>query len=192
MLLTRSESTKLISDAHHLTAPVLTTERLVLRAHTLADFEESKALWTDPGVIEFIGGSASTPDEVWMRLLRYAGLWRLLHYGYWAVTDRESGQFIGEAGLADLRRPIEPSISGQPEAGWALKTNAHGRGLATEAMRAILRWMDEETSHTKTCCIISPANSTSVRVAEKLGFIESAPARFSNGDSVMIYTRKRN
>jgi RimJ/RimL family protein N-acetyltransferase len=182
----------LIADTLHLTAPILTTQRLVLRAHSLADFEESKALWADPGVIEFIGGSASAPNEVWMRILRYAGLWRLLNYGYWAVIDKESGKFIGEAGLADLHRSIQPSIAGHPEAGWALRSHAHGRGLATEAMSAILKWVDEETSHISTCCIIDPANASSVRVANKLGYIECGPGKFANGDKVMIYKRVRD
>lgn len=181
----------MIADTPHLTAPVLTTERLLLRAHSLDDFEDSKALWADPGVVEFIGGSASAPGEVWMRILRYAGLWRLLHYGYWAVIDRKTGNFIGEAGVADLHRSIQPTLSGQPEAGWALTSKAQGRGLATEAMSAILQWMDKETSHPKTCCIIDPANVASVRVAKKLGYVESGPGRFSNGDSVMIFSRKR-
>ena len=187
----QQEDADLPADKLHLSAPTLTTDRLILRAHSLEDFGESKALWADPGVVEFIRGSASASSEAWMRILRYAGLWRLLNYGYWAVIDRDDGQFIGEAGLADLHRSIQPSISGQPEAGWALRSHAHGRGLATEAMRAILKWVDKETTHSSTCCIIDPANVSSVRVAGKLGYVENGTGRFANGDHVMIYKRDR-
>ncbi len=71
-----------------MTIPTLVTERLVLRGHTRHDFAGSLALWTHPGVIRFIGGRASSEHEVWQRLLRYAGMWAMLGYGYWAITDR--------------------------------------------------------------------------------------------------------
>jgi RimJ/RimL family protein N-acetyltransferase len=187
----QAKDAPLIAEKLHLNAPVLLTQRLMLRAHTLEDFEASKALWADPGVVEYIGGGTSAPNEVWMRILRYAGLWQLLNYGYWAVIDRETGHFIGEAGLADLHRSIQPSISGEPEAGWALRSHAHGRGLATEAMNAILGWVDEETPHSSTCCIIDPANLASVQVAAKLGYVKDGPGKFANGDTVMIYRRAR-
>lgn len=55
--------------------PVITTERLTLRPHLLADFEDSLAMWADPAVVRYVGGEPSSPEEAWSRLLRYAGLW---------------------------------------------------------------------------------------------------------------------
>ena len=100
--------------------PALDTERLTMRGHTLADFDECLAMWTDPVVMRHLGGRPLTMEEMWARLLRYAGSWSLLGFGYWVVRERATGRFVGEVGLADLRRDIEPRLGGVPEAGWVL------------------------------------------------------------------------
>src|SRR5689334_24822940 len=122
--------------------PTLQTTRLTLRGHTLADFADSAALWSDPAVTRFITGRPATPEEVWTRFLRYVGHWTLLGFGYWVLHDRESGRFVGEVGFADYHRALSPPLNGMPEIGWVLATWAHGRGLATEAVRAVVAWGD--------------------------------------------------
>jgi RimJ/RimL family protein N-acetyltransferase len=59
-----------------------------------------------------------------------------LSYGYWAVEEKTSGRYVGELGFADFKRDIVPSIEGMPELGWALVPQFHGKGYATEALRA--------------------------------------------------------
>ncbi|SDM37631.1 GNAT family N-acetyltransferase [Maricaulis salignorans] len=172
------------------TIPTLVTERLVLRGHTSDDFAGSLALWTDPGVIRFIGGRASSEHEVWQRLLRYGGMWAMLGYGYWAITDRADGRFLGEAGLADLKREITPPLDGVPESGWALLPAAHGRGLGGEAMRAVLDWADQALDRPETCCIIDPGNTASTRLAGKLGYRARHTARLA-GNALTVFYRPR-
>jgi RimJ/RimL family protein N-acetyltransferase len=55
-------------------APVLATERLVLRRHRRDDFEPCLAMWSDPAVTRYIGGKPFAADEIWGKILRYAGL----------------------------------------------------------------------------------------------------------------------
>lgn len=177
-----------------LIVPGLDTERLTLRGHTVADFADSAAMWADPDVTRYIGGRPSTEEEVWHRLLRYAGLWALLGYGYWVVRERDSGRFAGEVGLADFRRELTPSFGDTPEAGWALATWASGRGYATEALRAVLAWADAQSAPTalarrRTVCMITPGNTASVRVAEKCGYRQMADAEFK-GKPTMVFERR--
>jgi hypothetical protein len=94
--------------------PILATDRLILRAHTAADFAGCCALWVDPEVTRFIGGRPSTPEEVWSRILRYVGHWQLLGYGYFVATDRQTGAVMGEFGLADFHRDITPALGDTP------------------------------------------------------------------------------
>src|SRR6185437_10331372 len=108
----------------------ITSDRLVLRPHSLADVDECAAMWADPDVTKHIGGRPFTSEETWARVLRYAGHWQLLGFGYFAVRERASGKFVGDVGLADFRRAITPELV-LPEAGWALATSAHGKGYAT-------------------------------------------------------------
>jgi RimJ/RimL family protein N-acetyltransferase len=175
-------------QATFLDAPVLRTDRLTLRGHSIDDFAKSAALWADPDVVRHIGGKPSTREESWSRLLRYAGLWRLLGFGYWVVEETSTGRFVGEVGVADFGREIEPSLSGAPEAGWALATWCHGRGFGTEVVSAVLAWLDSHPDHRRSVCMISPENVASVRLAEKVGFRQFAEASY-RGNQVHVFER---
>ena len=151
-------------------APVLETERLRLRSHQSSDFADCVSMWSDPGVVRYTIRDPSPPPRTWLRILAYRGHWALLGFGYWAIEDRVSGRFVGELGFADFKRDIQPSIDGMPELGWALVTHAHGKGYATEALRAAVAWGDTHFGLLQTVCIIHRDNHASLRVAKKLGY----------------------
>lgn len=171
-----------------MTVPVIETPRLRLRAHRLADYAAAAAMWADPAVTRHIGGRASTGEEVWGRVIRYAGHWALLGFGYWAIEEKAGGEFVGELGFADYHRDIIPSIDGVPEAGWALISAVHGRGYATEALNAILHWGDGHFSNPRTVCMIGPDNAASLRVAEKCGYREWVQTHYK-GQPATLFER---
>lgn len=171
-------------------APILTTERLVLRATTVEDFEPSAAMWADEAVVRHIGGQPSSRADSWGRMLRFPGLWALLGYGYWTVVERATGRFVGQAGLADFKRDMTPSIAGVPEAGYVFTPETHGRGYATEAMTAVLAWSDQTLDAPRSCALIHPDNAASLRVADKLGFGEREEAVL-NGQATALVWRRR-
>jgi len=166
--------------------PVLETPRLILRGHRIDDFPSAAALWADPVVTRFIG-RPSTLEESWARLMRYAGHWTLQGYGFWAFVDKQSGRYIGEGGLADFKRDItwpETVAEGEDtrEVGWALSPEFQGKGIATEAMQAAVAWADKRFSATRTICIIDPANTPSVAVAERCGYAEIGTTQYKEKD----------
>ncbi|MDQ6930778.1 MAG: GNAT family N-acetyltransferase [Candidatus Eremiobacteraeota bacterium] len=165
-------------------APVLITQRLILRPHRTGDFEGLAALWADPAVTRFIG-EPSTRQRSWARLLNYAGLWPLLGFGYWAIEERDTGTYVGDIGCADFKREIEPSIAGIPEFGWALAVAAHGKGYASEALAECFRWCDAHMKSKRAVCIMDPENTASVRVALKAGFSEYARTDYMGGPTLM-------
>jgi len=166
--------------------PIVETKRLVLRGHRIDDYADCFRLWTDESVTRFIGGRPSTQEEVWARLLRYGGLWALLGFGYWVVTEKHGGRFLGEVGFADFRREIEPSLDGTPEMGWVLAPDSQGRGYATEAVRAAIAWGDEHFGGRRMACIIAPENEASLRVAEKCGFREWQHTTYKGNPTIMF------
>lgn len=169
--------------------PTIETDRLILRAHTLDDFEDCAAMWGDEAVTRHIGGQPFAPGDVWARLLRYTGHWAHLGYGFWAIEDRQSGKFAGECGFADFKRDLVPSLDGMPEIGWALAVWAQGRGVATEAIRAAVEWGDAHfDAGTRTSCMIDPDNLASIRVAEKCGYEEFARTEY-RGTPTILYRR---
>jgi RimJ/RimL family protein N-acetyltransferase len=154
--------------------------------------EASFALWSDPRTVRYISGKPTTRDEAWSRLLRYAGLWSLVGYGYWAVEERATGTFVGEVGFADFKRVIVPSLEGVPETGWVLAPAVHGRGYATEAVEAALAWGDRHLVVPETACIITPENAPSMRVAEKCGYREQVRTTYKDSAVVLMRRSARN
>ncbi|HLI96810.1 MAG TPA: GNAT family N-acetyltransferase [Candidatus Baltobacteraceae bacterium] len=150
--------------------PVLTTARLRLRPHALADFDAACAMWSDPIVTRFIGGKPSTPQQTWARLLTYMGHWQALGFGYWAIELQTTGAFIGEIGFADFHREVIPAMRDVPELGFALASSAHGDGYATEAVRAVLSWGDEHLPSERTVCLVNEDNRASLHIVEKVGY----------------------
>ncbi|HKV64731.1 MAG TPA: GNAT family N-acetyltransferase [Candidatus Acidoferrum sp.] len=174
-------------------APLLETERLRLRGHRPDDFADSAAMWADPLVTRYIGGKPLSEEDVWARILRYLGHWAWLGFGYWVVEDKSTGKFAGEMGFSDWKREIVPSLKGVPEIGWVLATQVHGRGYATEAVRAALAWGDAnilsaQPSLGRTVCIIHPEHAKSIRVAEKCGF-KQVQSTMYKGEPTILFTR---
>lgn len=159
-----------------------------MHPHVLGDYPEVTALWRDPEVTRFIGGRPFSEEESWTRLLRYIGHWAALGFGYWTVRERESGRFVGEVGLADYRRDIEPGFDGAPEMGWVVAPWAWGRGYATEAVRTALAWADVRFEGARTVCIISPENTASVAVAQKCGYAVTGTALYRGAD-IQVFAR---
>ena len=150
--------------------PVIETERLLLRAHRADDHAGCIAIWSDPQITRFIGGTPFTAEEIWKRLLQYAGMWSLCGCGSWAVVEKTSGRYVGDIGFFDLRRELQPSLEGMLEMGWVLAAQAQGQGYASEAVAAACAWGEAHGGGRRMVCIISPENQPSLRVAEKAGF----------------------
>jgi RimJ/RimL family protein N-acetyltransferase len=168
--------------------PIVETERLILRAHRREDLADYAALWADPAVIRYTTGVPQTLEESWRRLLFARGHWAVMDHGYWAVQEKGSARFVGEVGFADLHRDMRPSLEGMPEAGWIVSPAFHGSGYATEAVRAIHAWGEKRFGGARTCCIISPENDPSIRVAEKTGYREVAHTLYKD-HAVIVFHR---
>jgi len=168
-------------------APTLETERLILRGHRMSDLAAREAMTADADVCRFIGGVQDHAENV-NRILRYAGLW--VHYGRgpFVVEERSSGRFLGEIGIADFERGLGPDFDGEPEGLWVLTGGAHGKGYATEAMRAAIAWHDQAFGAKRMVCIIAPDNAGSLAVAGKLGF-SRFDARVYKDHPVILFER---
>ena len=166
--------------------PTIETERLLLRGHQVSDFHDSASMWADKEVVAHISGVPSTHEQSWSRLLRYAGHWQLLGFGYWVVQSKANGDFLGEVGLADYHRDTEPTLDGRPEAGWVLRTCAHGKGYATEAVTAMMHWADTTLSCTHTSAMFDPAYSASINVAKKVGFENEVLGRYGDQEALIM------
>ncbi len=94
-------------------------------------------------------------------------------------SDPEVTRFIGG-------RPAtsEEVLGDTPEAGWVLLPQYQGRGLAREALTAMLAWADQTMP--RTACMIDPANAASLKLAEKLGYTEYARTTYKDYPTILL------
>ena len=165
--------------------PVVETERLRLRGHEMRDFEACAAMWGDAEVVRFISGKPSSREDSWARFIRYPGQWAILGHGFWLIEEKATGTFIGEGGLADFKREIDPPFDA-PEQGWALARAAQGKGYAFEATSAMIAWGEKYLGRRDFVCMISPENAPSLKLAAKLGYREYGQADYKGSASVLL------
>jgi RimJ/RimL family protein N-acetyltransferase len=157
--------------------PTLTTERLILRAPVVADFSAYAAQRSDPVVMKYLGkGDLLSEEDAWAKFQNMPGHWALMGYGVWVIEEKSSHQMIGTLGYSDKKRPPEHAASGAPEMGWSLAASAHGKGYASEALKAALAWGRDFFGPARVVAVISDDNAASLRVAEKHGFRQFAVA----------------
>jgi RimJ/RimL family protein N-acetyltransferase len=153
--------------------PTLSTARLTLRAHALADFPAYAAMWADPDVTRHLGnGAPYSQEQSWANFLRQAGHWQMLGFGTWAVEEKASGKMIGGVGFGERKRDRGEALKGVPEIGWMFATAVSGKGYATEALGGALDWGKAHFGPIRVISIVTPENIASMRVAQKRGFRE--------------------
>ena len=143
-------------------------------------------MWSEPGVYRYITGKPSDREQSWARLVRYHGFWPMLGYGFWAIEHE--GRYVGEAGIANFGRDMDPPLGDTPEAGWALHPAEHGKGFATEALAAVLDWTDRNIKQDSIVAMVDVGNDASLKLATKCGFLPGRPATY-HGEPVTLLER---
>jgi RimJ/RimL family protein N-acetyltransferase len=171
-------------------APLIETDRLRLRAHSADDFAACIPIWNDPIVTRFIGGRAYTPEEVWQRMQRYAGSWVLVGHGFWVIEEMATGRVIGEIGIMDAKREMDPPFGEDRELGWALLPDVHGKGYASEALKSVVDWERRVLGGACLVALIDPDNAPSIKLAKKFGFTERARTSYKGVPSLQFELRR--
>jgi RimJ/RimL family protein N-acetyltransferase len=172
----------------HREAPRIETDRLILRQWRGDDFRPYHAILRQPEVHRHFGPNQMSAEECWRRLAASAGMWQFNGFGTWAVEAKADGKLVGNAGIFTAWRDLEPEFGEEPEMGWIFATETHGRGMASEACRAVIDWAEANLDPTPFWAIIAPANEASIRLAERLGF-ERLHETLYHGDPTLVLKR---
>ncbi len=158
---------------------VLETERLVLRDTVADDADAVAALWADPEVMRFMGGPR--PAERTRTLVREA---RPEPIALWTTIERETGAFVGDCGL------VEKDVDGRTdvELTCVLDKAFWGRGLATEAARALCRYAFETLGRDRVIALVDLDNTSSARVAQKAGLAYERTTVRPSGKTMALYS----
>ena len=142
----------------------LETERLRLRMFTPGDSFDLASITRDPEVMRFIGeGRPISREETAANLNSIINAFLRRGFGRWAVVHKETGRLIGYCGFS------ANNVAAGVELAYLLARPFWGRGLATEAARACLRYAFEKLKLPAVSAITRPGNLRSRRVMEQLG-----------------------
>lgn len=161
--------------------PALSTARLRLRAHTLADLDAHAAICADEEVMRYIGvGGPVGRDVAWRQLALHLGHWALRGYGMWAVELRAERRFIGSVGF------LHPEGWPGCELAWTLARDAWGQGYAFEAASAARSFGRDALGIGQPISLIREANTPSIALAERLGAVNGGPIDFLGGTALVF------
>jgi len=90
-----------------------------------------------------------------------------------AVVLRETRDAVGHAGFHGRPGKNGKSYPSAVEIGYTILPAHRGRGLATEAAAALMRWARDEHRVSRFILSISPENDPSLAIARKLGFVQT-------------------
>ena len=143
---------------------ILETDRLILREFLPEDAENIYLLNLDPEVIRYTGDPIKDVEHA-KQVLEQTILpqYALYNHGRWAVHTKPDLEFIGWCGLKT--RPERNEV----DLGYRFLKSSWGKGYATEAAFASLKYGFEKLGLEMITGRAMPQNIASIRVLEKCG-----------------------
>jgi ribosomal-protein-alanine N-acetyltransferase len=167
-------------------SPFDETPRLTVRPLETSDASALADLYTDPEVMHHLGGVrdrevvrrvfeeiAGAPDDDAERI--------------GSLVERSTGAVLGCCGL------VRKEIAGRLEYELTYTRAKHrwGRGIATEAVRAVAAHATSALAKPRLAALIEPANEPSARVALRAGFRYAGPVARPGERVLHLYVHDR-
>ena len=158
------------------------TERLIARHVVKADTPAMYAVYSDPIAARWVGDGkpiTRAETELWIdvtaRNIAKRG------YGMSALVDRSTGKVCGFMGL------VHPGNQPEAELKYSFRRTHWGRGLATEAARAMLAYGVQTFGLKQIIATTAPENEASHRVLEKIGFTRGDLISNDDGSLTQVF-----
>jgi ribosomal-protein-alanine N-acetyltransferase len=170
--------------------PRFETARLMMRPFAMEDVDDLLHLWVDPGVRRFLWDDRIIPRETAIAVVESSTDSFTTHgFGFWAICFKNDTELIGFGGLRYFTED-GAEMSGV-EILYGVAPESWGKGIATEAARAVLRHGFEEGELAQIYAGADPPNTASIRVIEKLG-MKFARKIVVNGVEAVYYAMSRD
>lgn len=158
--------------------PELETGRLRLIKPSLDWTDDLFAFSGDPEATRFMTWETNqSPEQTRNAIIYMMGLHQRAEVAPWLILQKETDRVIGMTGYSQWN----PRHS-RAELFYALARDCWGQGLATEAVRAVVRFGFERMELNRVEAMVHPANTASRRVAQKVGMVEEGLLR-----EVLVY-----
>ncbi|MEH6987579.1 GNAT family N-acetyltransferase [Cytobacillus firmus] len=163
-------------------APVIKTDRLILRKMKRTDLSHLIEIFSDPEAMRFYRSTKTKEQaEDWIS-------WTLRNYrtygtGLWIAEEKASGRFLGQCGIT----PQDTGGVTEMEIGYLFARREWGKGYATEAALACKEYGFTSLNYSKLVSIINVHNLASICVAEKAG-MKKEKTLHRAGNKMYVYS----
>lgn len=153
--------------------PSIETERLLLREVTKEDADSLMAYLSDEEVTRHMGlapfvATEDALDEIgWYQSIFENGTGMR-----WGITLKDEDRVIGSCGFLNRSQKHH-----RAEIGFELSREYWGKGIAGEALRAVIGYGFSELNLNRIEALIEPANSPSQKLIERCGFLKEGLLR---------------
>ena len=164
---------------------IIDCDRFYLREYQESDYADLSAIYQDPENMKYFG--APYDDKMMRRLIDWTmNNYKKYGFGFWAIIDKKSGEFIGDCGLS------MQNIDGEwlPEIGYHIKLKYHNMGYASEAAKLVKQFIFKNYTYNALYGYTTKDNIPSIKVMKKNGmeFVKE----FSKDDEIyVVYSVKR-
>jgi [ribosomal protein S5]-alanine N-acetyltransferase len=162
----------------------LVTPRLRLRPLRPDDAPALHAIYADPRVAAWIG--QHTLADVEAEIAKHVATQAARGWSFLAVEELESGRLLGDCGL----QPFEQR-GPEVELGYDLHPDAWGRGIATEAARAVMAAAFGPWGVERVVAVVKPDHVASQRVLAKAGLAPSGERAAYGEARMLLYAADR-
>ena len=177
-------------------APILETEHLTLRSFELEDLEEFADVMSDKEAMWDLYAIEGVPDKPegfadWF-INDAIKSWKTLKFGHWAICTRgpelgPNGRVVGFTGfVGGGHASFDPKEA--IEVAWTIHPGFGGRGLATEASLAAIRYGFDVLKAPRLKAITDHKNTPSRRLMERLGMSYSETITAYGVDNQVVYS----
>jgi len=161
-----------------------------MRPFAVDDIDDLHRLWVDPGVRKFLWDDQVIPRETAIAIVERSIESFVDHgFGFWAISFKNDPKLIGFGGLRHFTE--NGAESSEVEILYGVAPGHWGKGIATEAAGAVLRYGFEERELAHIYAGADPPNAASFRVIEKLG-MKFARKTMVNGVETLYYVMSRD
>ncbi len=145
--------------------PSIDTERLTLRRININDVEDMYEYSIDERVTKYLTWSPHPDKQYTLEYINYLqSRYKTGDFYDWGIVLRSENKMIGTCGFTRF-----DYVNNSAELGYVLNSEYHGKGIAVEASRRIMRFGFEKLGLNRIECKYIIGNDASRRVMDKNG-----------------------